>query len=224
MADQPSNNPVLAIAMGKAMESPVVVIGPQFLTENPVDLTISSKIVTLGESDFSVSDANGTLIFRVKSKLASIRDVRHLKDAAGNTLVTLKQKIRTIHRRWQAFRGDSMDDKDLLFSVKKSSVFQFKTQLDVFLASNTSETAPNFKIKGNWLERSCTIYSGDGESNTIVAQMHKEHTVKTLALDSDKFGVTVSENVDYAFIVALVVVLNEINADRGGDGIFGEDD
>lgn len=47
--------------------------------------------------------------------------------------------------------------------------------------------------------------------------MHRRHTLKTAILESDNFAVTVYPNVDYAFIVALVVVLDEINEDRRGD-------
>lgn len=81
----------------------------------------------------------------------------------------LKIQILTAHRRWKVFRGDSSDDKDLLFSVKKSSMLQLKTKLDVFLASNTREDVCDFKIEGSWFERSCVIYAG--ESSTIVAQV-----------------------------------------------------
>jgi uncharacterized protein YxjI len=66
------------------VEHPVVVIGPQYLAQYPVDLGVNS--------DFKVSDINGTLIFQVKSKLLSLRR-RFLKDAAGNTLVNLRHKV-----------------------------------------------------------------------------------------------------------------------------------
>lgn len=209
------SNPIPAMTSSQPLEKPVVVIGPQFLAQYPVDLTIASKLLTLGENNFSVTDVNGTLIFKLKSKLLSIHDRRFLQDAAGKTLATLRQKIATAHRRWEVFRGESTDAKDLLFSAKKSSIIQFKTGLDVFLGSNTSENVPDFKIKGTWKERSCTIYLG--ESNTIIAQMYRRHTVKTALLDADNFAVTVYPNVDYAFVVALVVVLDEINDDRRGD-------
>ncbi|EEF28558.1 protein LURP-one-related 15 [Ricinus communis] len=210
---QPSN-PIPAMTTCQPLEKPVVVIGQQFLAQYPVDLTVATKIFSLGENDFKVTDVNGTLIFKLKSKLLSIHDRRYLKDAAENTLVTLRQKIMTAHRRWEAFRGESTEAKDLLFSVKKSSIIQFKTQLNVFLASNTSEV-PDFKIKGTWRERSCTIFLG--ESNIIVAKMHRGHNLTTAILETDNFEVTVYPNVDYAFIAALVVVLDEINEDRRGD-------
>lgn len=48
-------------------------------------------------------------------------------------------------------------------------------------------------------------------------QMHKKHDVKSVLFGRDAFGVTVYPHVDYAFIVAVVVILHEINMDRGGE-------
>lgn len=47
--------------------------------------------------------------------------------------------------------------------------------------------------------------------------MHRKHSVQSIVLGKDTFGVTVYPNVDYAFIVALVVILEEINEDRKDD-------
>lgn len=41
--------------------------------------------------------------------------------------------------------------------------------------------------------------------------------MKMALLDADNFAVTVYPNVDYAFVVALVVVLDEINDDDSDD-------
>lgn len=197
------------------LTNPFAVISPQFCAPYPVDLVIARKLLKLSEGNFGVTDVNGNLMFKVKGKLFSLRDRRILLDAADNPIVSFQQKILTAHRRWKVFRGDSSDDKDLLFSVKKSSMLQLKTKLDVFLASNTREDVCDFKIEGSWFERSCVIYAGN--SSSIVAQMHRKHSVQSIVLGKDTFGVTVYPNVDYAFIVALVVILEEINEDRKDD-------
>jgi len=75
-----------------------------------------------------------------------------------------------MHDRWEAYMGESTNAKDLVFTLKRSSIMQLKTKLDVFLANNTKEDICDFKVKGSWLERSCTIYAG--ESNNIVAQVY----------------------------------------------------
>ncbi|KAL3569854.1 hypothetical protein D5086_029744 [Populus alba] len=81
-------NPVPAMRTYPPVEHPVVVIGPQYLAQYPVELFVNSY--------FKVSDINGTLIFQVNSKLLSLHDRSFLKDAAGNTYVNLRQKV---HRR-----------------------------------------------------------------------------------------------------------------------------
>ena len=47
-------------------------------------------------------------------------------------------------------------------------------------------------------------------------QMHKKHSAQSILLGKDTFGATVYPHVDYAFIVALVVILYAINEDRSG--------
>uniref|UniRef100_A0A3N7HYF2 Uncharacterized protein n=1 Tax=Populus trichocarpa TaxID=3694 RepID=A0A3N7HYF2_POPTR len=85
-----------------------------------------------------------------------------------------------MHDRCEAFRGESKEENDLLFTAKKSKLFQFKTELDVFLGNNKGEV-PDFKV-------------------------HGRHTLAMMP------------NVDYAFIVALAVVILEwINAYDYGD-------
>lgn len=87
-------------------------------------------------------------------------------------------QVRTVHSRWQAFRGESTDSRDLLFNAKTHSVLYLKTKLDVFLAHNTTEEVCDFKVEGSWFERSCVIYAGD--SSTVIAKvryslhMHKK--------------------------------------------------
>ncbi|KAK4268475.1 hypothetical protein QN277_025129 [Acacia crassicarpa] len=78
------------------------------------------------------------------------------------------------------------------------------------------------KINGSWLERSCVVYAG--ASSTIVAQIHKKHTVQSIAFGKTNFLVTVYSNVNYAFIVALIVILGEINQDSKSDSSSIPDD
>nr|AFK40426.1 unknown [Lotus japonicus] len=191
---------------------PTTVFGPQYCAPYPVDLAIVKKVMTISDGNFVVTDINGNIVFKVKGSLLTLRDRRVLIDAAGNPIATLRRKIMTAHDRWQAYRGESTEAKDLIFTLKRSSLIQFKTKLDVFLATNTKEDVCDFKVKGSWFERSCVVYAG--ESNTIVAQMHKKHTVQSILIGKDNFTVTVYPNIDYAFIVALIVILDEINEDE----------
>lgn len=79
-------------------------------------------------------------------------------------------QLMSTHDRWQVFRGESTESCDLIFTAKRSSVFQLKTKLDVFLANNREEVC-DFKVKGSWLDRSFVVYAGDTDSSTIVARV-----------------------------------------------------
>ncbi|KAI5326021.1 hypothetical protein L3X38_035095 [Prunus dulcis] len=168
------------------------------------------RIVRKGMLSFTVGNLVVTridvnIIFKVEHKHSHSTGRRLLIDPAGNPILTLPRL------RWQVFRGDSKESRDLIFSAKRSSGFQLKTTLHVFLANNTTENAPDLKIKGSWLQRSCVIYAG--KSSTIIAQMHKKQTANLFAKDTSI--VTISPGIDYAFIVALIVILDAINLDNG---------
>ncbi|KAI6673295.1 hypothetical protein NL676_001201 [Syzygium grande] len=199
------------------MPQSAAIIGPQYCVPQVLDLAIVRKVMSLTDGSFVVTDVNDNILFKVKGRLFSIHDRRVLIDAAGNPLVTLTEKIMSAHDRWQAFRGESTDPKDLIFTVKRSSMIQLKTKLHVFLSTNTTnEHVCDFRIEGSWFERSCVVYAG--ESNNVVAQMHKKHSVQSVLLGKDKFMVTVYPNVDYAFVTALIVILDGINKEDQGQG------
>ena len=54
----------------------------------------------------------------------------------------------------------------------------------------------------------------------ITLQMHKKHTVTSLLFGKDNFMVTVYPGIDQAFIVALVVILDEMNS-SGSSSVSG---
>ncbi|KAL6132989.1 hypothetical protein ACLB2K_065226 [Fragaria x ananassa] len=194
------------------------IIGPNFCSPHPVDLGIV-KLVPSG--NFSVKDVNGNIVFNVTGTFLSLR--RFLVDGARNPIVTLQKKLPSTHHRWEVYRGDSTDSRNLVFSVKKSSVVQWKTNLHVFLANNEEESAPDFKVKGSWFEQSCVVYAGKSNSSNILAQMHKKHTSSCLSINNtmtnlsvlfmkDNFKVTVNPGVDQALIIVLIFILHEINS------------
>ncbi|OMO50979.1 hypothetical protein CCACVL1_30093 [Corchorus capsularis] len=184
----------------------VSIVGPQFCAPHRVELAVTSS----AGGDFVVTDVNSdNILFKVKgSGFFSMddHDRRVLIDATGNPIVTLQPKSMSLHDRWQVFRGDSSESSDLIFTTKRTSMFQLKTKLHVFLANNTKEDVCDFKVKSSYSENSCVIYAG--QSSTIVAQKHKKHTVQSVLAGKDKFMVTVNPNIDYAFIVALIVILD----------------
>ncbi|KAJ7947175.1 LURP-one-like protein [Quillaja saponaria] len=152
---------------------------------------------------FVVKDVNGKTIFKVKDSFFTLHDRRVLLDSAGNPLVILYKQIRSMHDRWNVFRGTSTEPEDLIFTVKRSSSIQWNYKLHVFLASNTAQDRCDFKVKDN------VIYAG--ESSTVVAYMQKKDSVSSFLFGKDTFMLTMYPNIDYAFIVTVIVILDEIS-------------
>ncbi|MBA0762942.1 hypothetical protein Gotri_012484, partial [Gossypium trilobum] len=127
----------------------VSVIEPEYCYPQPVDLAVVRKVLTISEGKFAVSDINGNIVFKIKGKIFSIHDRRLLTDAAGNPVCTLRHKIMIVRDRWQVFKGESTEEKDLIFIVKPSSMIQLKTKLHVFLATNPKENVCDFRVEGS---------------------------------------------------------------------------
>lgn len=182
----------------------VAVIGQQFCAPYPVELTVQKRVISFSGGDFNVLDSNGNLLLAVDGRVLTVRDTRILRDKQGNLLVTLRKKLLSLHETWEAYRGEGTRQANLIFSARKSALFQLRTSLKVFLGNNSHS---DFKVKGSFFERSCTIYQG----TTVIAQMRRNYTVSQVLMGRDTFTVTVYPGVDYVFIVALVVILDEIN-------------
>ncbi|XP_074591707.1 protein LURP-one-related 15-like [Curcuma longa] len=181
---------------------PELVAARQFTVPYAVNLTLTSTGGLFTPNDlYKVKDTNGDLVFKVKGVTFGSR--RLLLDAAGTRLLTMKPKASSWHEEWRVFRGESTSPNDLLFRMRKPKIFQWKDNFDVFLATNTHEAAPcDFKIFSR--SKKCTICIG--ETDEIIAQMHR----KTAFFARDKLEITVNPNEDFAFIVSLIVILEEI--------------
>ncbi|KFK40277.1 hypothetical protein AALP_AA3G354200 [Arabis alpina] len=189
----------------------VMIVDPKYCGPDTVDMAIVRKLLKLKSGNFDITDVNGNMLFTVNDPVFGIRDKRILLDGSGYPVLTFREKIRTLHHRWKVFRGGSTDKRNLLYTVKKSSMVQFKTKLNVFLSNNRDEKICDFRVKGTWSEDSCIVYAG--ETDTIIAQMDKKDTVRSMLFGKDNFLVTVSPNVDYAFIASLIVILDDVNRD-----------
>ncbi|XP_038981081.1 protein LURP-one-related 15-like [Phoenix dactylifera] len=151
--------------------SPLAVIGPQFCASHPVQLIFKKKIRGVKRRSFTATDASaGNVIYETKSPWSNLRKRSTLFDvASGNPLVSIQKKVLNAHGQWQVFIGGSFDPKDLLFTVEKTKIVQFKSKLNIFLASNTGKDVCDFTIEGTFLTRSCKVYKGD--SSMVIAQM-----------------------------------------------------
>jgi hypothetical protein len=69
---------------------------------------------------------------------------------------------------WKAYKGESKEPKDLIFTIRPSSLIQLRTKLIVFLANNNTEVC-DFTVKGDLFGQSWKVLIG--ESDNVVAQV-----------------------------------------------------
>ncbi|XP_061357890.1 protein LURP-one-related 15-like [Gastrolobium bilobum] len=187
--------------------SATAIIDPRYCApaSHPVDLIITKERTR--RDNFTVTDINGNIVLTVKSSLVTFVTPRQhlfLLDAYGNPIVHLRRALLAANDSWKAFRGESEEPKDLIFIRKRSSsMFHLRTKLNVFLANNTTEVC-DFKVKANLSGTSWDVYKGESDT-TVVAQINKK--LGTI-FSREKFMVTVCPNIDYAFIVALIVTFD----------------
>lgn len=188
------------------------VVGSQFALPYPLELTVVKKkagsVYNLG--DFSFKDPHGSILFLVSARNDSTRGKRVLLNSAGVPILSAHRKALSLYNRWDAYRGESPKQEDALFCVKRAAYFQLKTSLHVFIASPKKKSKPNFKVKGNYHERNCTVLHG----SQIVAEVKKKGINANLPLEKDNFAILLQPGIDHAFIVALIIIMDDIHREQ----------
>ncbi|KAK3124827.1 hypothetical protein QOZ80_7BG0594040 [Eleusine coracana subsp. coracana] len=147
-------------------------------------------------------------VVTLKSPVCTMHNRRFLSDSDGQPVVCMQEKFFSLQSKWEVFRGDSYNESDLLFTAKTTSMLQlFKTEMDIFLASNTVMEVCDFKMKTTFQDRTCAFYLGN--TNTMIAQMHRMNSAANKVLLLDDYSITVFPNVDHVFIAVDVLMLQE---------------
>ncbi|CAH1450597.1 unnamed protein product [Lactuca virosa] len=182
--------------------APVSVIGSQFMAPFQLDVIVDTTL----RGNIVITDMNHKILLKVKPCDTSFRHQRVLVDADDKPIAMIREKLMTLHGRWSVFRGESESNSDIIFSAKIHNLIQFKTGVDVFLENKTSSAdVCDFKMKGSWSNRNCTIFVGD--TSTPIAQMSKMQSSKNMKWVEGKFMVTIYPKVDYAFVVTLIAIV-----------------
>ncbi|XP_023737771.1 protein LURP-one-related 10 [Lactuca sativa] len=189
------------------LSSPVSVIGSQFMSPYQLDIIVDRN----PKGNVEITDMSNKIMLKVKRCDTSFHYQRVLLDVDDKPIVTMRKKIMSEHDRWNVFRGDSKSKSDMVFTTKTAHVFQSKTNVHVFLANKTgSKDVCDFKITGSWSKKNCTIYMGD--TSTTIAQVNKMQSSENIKLVKDKFMVTIYPNVDYAFVVTLIGIVEAMKS------------
>ncbi|XP_039136532.1 protein LURP-one-related 15-like [Dioscorea cayenensis subsp. rotundata] len=82
------------------------------------------------------------------------------------------------------------------------------TEWDVLLAANTEEVEWDFKITGEFSKRSIKVFHKQNPSAAI-AEMSQHDKVVKVRLANDAFRMTISSNIDFAFVASLISIFHQ---------------
>ncbi|KAL2641241.1 hypothetical protein R1flu_008828 [Riccia fluitans] len=201
-----------AAGMANAAVAVPSVVSPTFCVPYVAQFIVEQKVMTLSSGKFTIYDPQGRLLFEVENKFFGIHTKRILCDGKGIPLVLLKKMNLTLRDRWEAYRGEESNDDNLLFVLKKSSIYQVKPSYDIFMAANTAMSKPDFTLKGDLFQNNYTIFF----HHTPVAEASRKINPQSVVAGKDQYGVTVFPGVDHAFIAALIVIVDQIQQDDSG--------
>ena len=153
---------------------------------------IKQKIFSFGDN-FVINDEMGNPHYQIKGKVFSFGDKLRIYDMQGNELVYIEQKLFKLLPEYTIYYNGSPAAK-----VKKEFTF-FKPRF------NIESFIGNYTIEGNFWGMDFNIL----KEGRIAAQVSK----KWFAF-RDTYGVDISEDEDYAFMLALVIVIDQVIHDN----------
>ncbi|XWS65781.1 hypothetical protein CRYUN_Cryun05aG0143200 [Craigia yunnanensis] len=182
----------------------IKVVGDRFCVPYTMELLVKRKIQSFTNAHFDVFDTTGNVLLQVDGGVWNFQKKRVMKDPAGLPVITLREKALSWKQQWLIHQGESSERNHFLFSVQRSNALQIKNNLDVFLASQFKEDGRDFRVSGSFTSLSFKVRRG----NSIIAEVSHNVTWGSCK-GKQSFKVKVYPEVDYAFIVALLVIMNE---------------
>ncbi|GKA36632.1 retrovirus-related pol polyprotein from transposon TNT 1-94 [Tanacetum coccineum] len=184
----------------KEPEYPVVIVDQKYCSNYPMQLVFEKN--RQAEDKFKICDDDGNLLFKARKKKSGCRV---MVDESDQPVISFTTKYITMHRRRQAYKGDH-HEHHRLFTVKKTRGYK-SLRYDVFMTSNMTESTFNYRVYDNFKEGTSMIFAQD--KTTVLAQLHTQVTRNKAVKTEEKFSVSVSPNVDKAFVSALLIIREE---------------
>ena len=149
---------------------------------------VRQRIFSFGDS-FNITDEFERPIFQVQGKVFTLGNKLNIYDMAGNQLIYIEQKLFKFLPEYYIYKGDSQ-----VARIKKQLTF-FKSKFDI------ESVYGKFEIDGDLFSYDFSIYR-DGRQIAVVN--------KKFFSFSDTYGVDISDRENHEFILALVIVIDQV--------------
>jgi uncharacterized protein YxjI len=156
---------------------------------------VRQKIFSFGDN-FIIKNEFGDDIFRVRGRIFSLGNKLIIEDIAGHELVYIEQRLFKFLPQYTIY----MNEMDVATIKKEISFFKPRFHIESIMG--------NYEMEGDIFSHEFSILKG----GRVVAMVSKQWFSF-----SDTYGVEIDNNEDQAFIMALVIVIDQVlydNKDR----------
>ena len=153
---------------------------------------IRQKIFSIGDK-FTIKDASGDDVFNVDGKIFSMGNKLKIYDMGGNEIVYIEQKLFKLLPEYSI-------DLNGTYAAKVKKEFTFFSN-----RFNIDSNMGNYEIEGDFLAHDFSIM----KNSSTIAEINKKWVAW-----GDTYEIEINEQENYAFILALVIVIDKVLHDN----------
>ncbi|XP_028774853.1 protein LURP-one-related 17 [Neltuma alba] len=179
-------------------------------------LTVWRKSLVISCEGFTVIDSDGNLAYRVDNYDERPEEVV-LMDGAGKSVLTMRRRRKLgLGDCWLVYEGEvgncglrNGSTESPIFCVRKHvNILQGNTNVQAYIYRGTSDKRHAFSVEGSFAHRTCKVLD---ESKEVVAEIkRKEASSKGASFGLDVFQLIVQPGFDAGFVMALVLLLDQM--------------
>ncbi|KAK4432796.1 protein LURP-one-related 6 [Sesamum alatum] len=200
-------------SMNNMMMMMVPIVSKVYCSPSEVVLTVRRRPNVVAGGGFVVADCSQRVVFWVDGcGILGKKEEIILRDGEGNALLLIRRKGEIVEalsltRQWKGYNYDYLGSHHHVFTLKQpnSSCFSDKTPIRISLVSKNTTSYGNFKINGDFPNRSCTIIDSTGH---LIAQVGVKEEVEQVMTGKDLYHVKIMGGVDQAFVFGVIAVLD----------------
>jgi len=209
---------------GRPEMTPICATQARFCFPQTVKLHFHHTPHVLTADHFKIFDSTtNTIKFHCDGRAFSLREKKVLKDAAGNSILNIKQDILTFADHISVYAGEHSSHEICKFH--NQCTLQ-KARVTCAFKDIMSEEQKKLVLLGNLETKCCAIYLGDPEqrrnsyfvgagscdpSAVPVAIMWRNCEMEShdSIVEVDEYCIEIKANVDHALVVAMCIVVEE---------------
>jgi len=191
-----------------------VVVHDKIPNASASTLTVWKKSLVFNCNGLTVFDSTGNIVFRVDNYPSDSRGEVVLMDSAGTAILTMQRKRLSLRNEWQGFQGEFRDAQKPLFVVRRApSLFISRKSLaDVYMRSSaksmkSKKAHSDYRVEGYYAKRSFALLNS---FNEVVAEVKPKQVRSDITLGGDVFNLIVRPGYDQAFVMGLIIFLDQI--------------